>query len=106
MFGLQNVCGCCIILLDWERTSKKCDNRFSEMNIRSVNAGIASGNGVSNMQKIITHLKLPMSVTPGSYSKVLNNIVQSSIEIAGVSIDKASRNLISICRSDNENNEI
>ena len=40
-------------------TSKKCDNRFSEINIRSVIAGIASGNGVSNMQ--MTPLNLPMS---------------------------------------------
>ena len=36
------------------RISKKCDNRFSEINIRPVNAGIASGNGVSNMQRIMT----------------------------------------------------
>ena len=54
----------------------------------------------------ITHLNLPMSVTPCSYNKILNNIVPSSIEIAGVSIDKASRNLMSICRKNNESNEI
>ena len=47
-----------------------------------------------------------MSVAPCSYNKILNNIAQSSIEIAGESIDKASRNLISMCRSDDENNEI
>ena len=46
------------------RTSKKWDNRFSEINIRSVNVGIASGNGVSNMQRIMTYLSLPMSVAP------------------------------------------
>ena len=33
-------------------------------------------------------------------------IAKSSIEIAGESIDKACRNLISMCRSDDENNEI
>ena len=38
--------------------------------------------------------------------KVLNNIVQSSIQIAGESSDKASRNLTSMCRNDDENNEI
>ena len=29
------------------RTSKKCDNRFSEINNKSVSVGIASGNEVS-----------------------------------------------------------
>ena len=91
------------------RTSKKCDSRFSEINIRSVIPGIASGNGVSNMQRIMTHLNLPQCqllhvVTTKKY--MLNNIAQSTIEIAGESIDKASRNLISTCRSDDENNEI
>ena len=38
--------------------------------------------------------------------KVLSNIVQSSIQIAGESSDKASRNLTSMCRSNDENNEI
>ena len=46
------------------------------------------------MQRIMTQLNLSMSVA------------QISIEIAGESIDKASRNLISMCRSDDENNEI
>ena len=36
------------------RISKKFDSRFSEINIISVNVGIASGNGVSNMQRIMT----------------------------------------------------
>ena len=96
----------CIILLDWARTSKKCDNRFYEINIRSVSPGIASGNGVSNLQRIMAHLNFPMSVAPCSYNKMLTNIAQSIIEIAGESIDKASRNLISMCRSDDENNQI
>ena len=95
-----------MILLDWPRTSKKCDNHFSEINIRSVSAGIASGNGVSSMQRIMTHLNLPVLVAPCSYNKILNNIAQSSIEIAGESIDKAIRNFISVCRNDDENNEI
>ena len=62
------------------RTNKKCDNCFSEINIRSVNAGIASWNGVSNMQRIMAHLNLPVSVIPCSYNKILNNIAQNSIE--------------------------
>ena len=41
------------------QSSKKCENRFSEINIRSVNAGIISGNGISNMQKIMSHLNFP-----------------------------------------------
>ena len=48
------------------RTSKKCENRFSDINIRSVNAGIDFGNKVSNVQRIMTHLNLPMSVAPCS----------------------------------------
>ena len=47
-----------------------------------------------------------MSVAPCSYNKILNDIAQSIIESAGESIDKASRNLRSMCRSDDENNEI
>ena len=51
-----------------------------------------------------------MSVSPCSYNKILNNIgspnCQSVIEIVGESIDKASKNLVSMCRSDDENNEI
>ena len=47
-----------------------------------------------------------MSVAPCSYNKILNNIAQSIIGIAGEFIDKASRNLISMCRIDDENNEI
>ena len=90
------------------RTSKKCDSRFSEINIRSVIPGIASGNGVSNMQRIMTHLNLPqcqlLHVVTIKY--ILNNIAQSITEIAGESIDKASSNLISMCRNDDENNEI
>ena len=58
------------------------------------------------MQRIMTHLNLPMSVALCNYNKILNNIAQSSIEIAREFIDKASRNLISMCRSDEENNEI
>ena len=76
------------------------------MNIRSVNAGMSSGNEVNHMRKIITHLNLPVSVTPCSYNKILNNIVQSSIEIAGESISKTSRNLICMFRKDDDNNEI
>ena len=60
------------------------------------------------MQRIMTHLNLPqcqlLHVVTIKY--ILNNIAQSIIEIAGESIDKASRNLISMCRSDDENNEI
>ena len=41
------------------QSSKKCENRFSEINIRSVNAGIISGNGISNMQEIMSPLNLP-----------------------------------------------
>ena len=47
-----------------------------------------------------------MSVAACSYNKIPNNIAQSSIEIAGESIDKARRNLISMWGSDDENNEI
>ena len=59
------------------------------------------------MQMIMTYLNLPMSVATGSCNnRILNNIVQSSMEIAGESTDKASRCLISMCRSDDQNNEI
>ena len=37
------------------QSSKKSENRFSEINIRSVNSGIISGNGISNIQKIMSH---------------------------------------------------
>ena len=51
-----------------------------------------------------------MSVYPYSYNKILSNIgspnYQSIIEIGGEYIDKANRNSISMCRSDDENNEI
>ena len=53
------------------QSSKKCENRFSEINIRSVNAGIISGNGISNMQKIMSHLNLPRLVTSTSYNNIL-----------------------------------
>ena len=46
-----------------------------------------------------------MSAPPCSYNIILNNVVQSSIEIAEESFAKASKNLISMCRSDDENNE-
>ena len=49
---------------------KKCENRFSEINIRSVNAGIISGNGISNMPKIMSHLNLPRLVTSTSYNNI------------------------------------
>ena len=59
------------------------------------------------MQMIMTYLNLPMSVATGSCNnRILNNIVQSSMEIAGESTDKVSRSLISMCRSDDQNNEI
>ena len=54
------------------------------------------------MQRIMTHLNLPMLVAPYSYNRMLNNIAQSIIKIARESIDKASRNLISMCRSDDK----
>ena len=53
------------------QSSKKCENRFSEINIRSVNAGIISGNGISNMQKIMSHLNLPRLVTSTGYNNIL-----------------------------------
>ena len=55
-----------IILLRLSENKQEYDNRFSEINIRSVNAAVASGNGVSNMQRIMTHLNLPMSAAPCS----------------------------------------
>ena len=59
------------------------------------------------MQRIMTHLNLPVSVIPCSYNKILNNTALSVVEIAGESIDKGSTNLISMCRSDDdENSEI
>ena len=59
------------------------------------------------MRRIMNHLNLPMmSVAPCSYNKILNNTAQSSIEITGESIDKTSKKLISMCRSDDEINEI
>ena len=60
------------------------------------------------MQRIMTHLNLPQCQLPHvlTIKYILNNIAQSIIEIVGESIDKASRNLISVCRSDDENNEI
>ena len=58
------------------------------------------------MQRTMTHLNLPMSVSPCSYNKMLTNIAQNSIAIAEESIDKGSKNLTSMCRSDEENNEI
>ena len=56
----------------------------------------------------MTHLNLPMtmSVAPSSYNEILNNIAQSITEIAGESVDKASRNLIYTSRSDDGDNEI
>ena len=47
-----------------------------------------------------------MPVVPCSYIEIVNNLVQISIQIAGEFIDKASINLVSMCRSDDENNEI
>ena len=52
------------------QSSKKCENRLSEINIRSVNAGIISGNGISNMPKIMSHLNLPRLVTSTSYNNI------------------------------------
>ena len=77
------------------RTNKTCDNRFFEINIRSVNAGIVSWNGVSNMQTIMIHLNLPIChLLHGNYNKILNNIAQYSTEIAEECFDKASWNFI------------
>ena len=61
------------------------------------------------MQRITTRLNLPQCqylhvVTIKKY--ILNNIAQNIIEIAGESIDKASKNLNSMYRSDDQNNEI
>ena len=53
------------------QSSKKCENRFSEINIQSVNTGIISGNGISNMQKIMSHLNLPRLVTSTGYNNIL-----------------------------------
>ena len=55
--------------------------------------------------KIMTHSNLPVAVAPCSYNQILNNIAQNSTEIAETSVDKASRTLISMCRSDDEKNE-
>ena len=60
------------------------------------------------MQIIMTQLNLSqcqlLHVVTINY--ILNNTAQSITEITGKSIDKASRNLISMCRNDDENNEI
>ena len=58
------------------------------------------------MQRIMTHLNLPQYqylhvVTIKKY--ILKHIAQNIIEIAGESIDKASRNLNSMYRSDDQN---
>ena len=47
-----------------------------------------------------------MPVAPCSYNEIVNTLVQSSMQIAGEFIYKASINLVSMCRIDYENNEI
>ena len=76
------------------QSSKKCENRFSEINIQSVNTGIISGNGISNMQKIMSHLNLPRLVTSTSYNNILKKISVNSVDIVEQSMIKASSTLI------------
>ena len=56
------------------------------------------------MQRIMTHLNLPMPVAPYSYNNILKNIAHNSSENAEESIDKASR--ISMCRKDDIHNNV
>ena len=85
------------------QSSKKCDNRFSKINIRSVNAGIISGNGISNMQNIMSHLNLPRFVTSKEYSKKMS---VNSVDIAEQSMIKASSTLISMYNDNYDDTDI
>ena len=88
------------------QSSKKCENRFSESNIWSVNAGIISGNGLSNIQKIMSHLNLPRLVTSTSYNIILEKISVNIVDIAEQSMIKASSTLISMYNDNYDDTDI
>ena len=79
---------------------------FSEINIRSVNAGIISVNGISNMKKIMSHLNLPRFVTSTSYNNILKNISVNSVDIVEKSMIKASSTLISMYTDNYDDTDI
>ena len=51
-------------------TSKTLENRLSEINVREVNTGIVSGNGLADLQRIRTQLNLPPPVASKSYTGI------------------------------------
>ena len=80
--------------------------KVSEINIRPVNAEIISGNGISNMQKIMSHLNLPRLVTSASYNNILKKISVNSVDIAEQSMIKASSTLISMYNDNYDDTDI
>ena len=74
-------------------TSKESKERFAEINIRSVQAGISSGNGLSDLQKLCSQLNLPAPVTSSSYNNILKSITEKAIDEAESSMRKSSEYL-------------
>ena len=91
-------------------TSKVLGAKFkghAEVNVRCVQAGMSTGNGRNNLEKICTTLNLPPPVTSNFYNSILKSVSENSIVEANESMQKAAINLKDyVISSDAEYNDM
>ena len=72
-------------------TSKLSNDRFAEINVRSVQADINSGNGLNDLEKLCSQLNLPSPVTSLSYNNIIKSIRVIAVNEAEASMKEASK---------------
>ena len=76
--------------------TSKCvseENRHAEINMKVVQAGLLTGNGLSSLQRICTTLNLPQPPTSNSYNEILKRVAEASCSEAHGCLMRAGENL-------------
>ena len=81
-------------------TSNISQTKHIEVNVRLVQAGLVTGNGLSSLQKLCGILNLPKFLTTKNYNKILKHLAKESIKGTETVMKKSVENLKEILEAD------
>ena len=81
-------------------TSNISQTKHIEVNVRLVQAGLVTGNGLSSLQKLCGILNLPKFLTTKNYNKILKHLAKESIKGTETVMKKSVENLKEILDAD------
>lgn len=99
---LFSVCSHCSNKVYFDTSQQTIDNRHAEVNVRCIQAGLATGNGLSNLQNICGILNLPKPVTSKNYNNTLKLLSQHSVAEADSSMQNSVAYLKEVMQKDGE----